>query len=34
MTQNKNQNILYTQTQKIYLVMQCLNFLQQVDSNR
>ena len=29
----KKQNILYTQTQIIYMVMQCLNFFQQVDSN-
>ena len=26
MTQNKNQNILYTQTLIIYMVMLCLNF--------
>ena len=33
MTKNKNQNILYTQTRKRYMVMQCINFFQQVDSN-
>ena len=33
MTQNKNQNMLYTQTQIIYMVMQCTNFFQQVDPN-
>ena len=33
MTQNKNQNILHTWTRKIYMVMQCINFFQQVDSN-
>ena len=26
MTQNKNQNILYTQTQIINMAVQCLNF--------
>ena len=33
MTQYKNQNILYTYTRIIYMVMQCLNFFKQVDSN-
>ena len=33
MTQNKNQNILYTYMQIIYMVTQCLNFFQHVDSN-
>ena len=32
MTQNKNQNKLYTY-QIIYIVIQCLNFLQQMDAN-
>ena len=27
MTQNNNQNMLYTWTRIIYIVMQCLNFL-------
>ena len=31
--QNKNQNILYTQTEIIYMVIQCLNFFKKVDSN-
>ena len=34
MTQKKNQNILYTQTQITYMVIQWLNFFQQIDSNR
>ena len=34
MTQNKNQNIIYTKTRVICMVMQCLNFFQQVDSNK
>ena len=33
MTQNKNQNILYIKTKIIYIIMQCLNFFQQVASN-
>ena len=33
MIQNKNKNILYTYTRIIYMVMQCLNFFQQVNSN-
>ena len=33
MTQNKNQNVLYTSTQIIYMFMQCLNFFTQADSN-
>ena len=33
MTKKKSQNILYTKTQNIYLVMLCLNFLQQAYSN-
>ena len=33
MTQDKNQNILYTYTQIIYMVMQILNFFQQVNSD-
>ena len=33
MTQNKEQNVLYTQMQIIYMLMQCLNFFQQVDAN-
>ena len=33
MTQDKNQNILYTNTQIIYMVMQILNFFQQVNSD-
>ena len=33
MTQNKIQDILYAETQIIYMVMQCLNFFQQADSN-
>ena len=32
-TQNKNQNILYTFTQINYMVMQCLCFFQQAPSN-
>ena len=31
--QNKNQNILCTWTRIIYIVLQCLNFFQQMDSN-
>ena len=33
MTQDKNQDILYTYTQIIYMVMQILNFFQQVNSD-
>ena len=33
MIQNKNQTLLYTYTQIIDTVIQCLNFFQQVDSN-
>ena len=33
MTQNNNQSILYTETPIIYMVIECLNFFQQVDSN-
>ena len=33
MTQNKNENIIYTQVEKICKAMQCLGFFQQVDSN-
>ena len=33
MTQNDNQNILYTWTQAVYMVMRCLYFFQQVASN-
>ena len=33
MIQNKNKNILYTYTRIIYMVMQCLNLFQQVNSN-
>ena len=33
MTQNKNRNILYTKTQVTYMIMQCLNFFQQINSN-
>ena len=33
MTQDKNQNILYTNTQIIYMVMQIVNFFQQVNSD-
>ena len=33
MIQSKNQNILYTQTQIIYVAMQCLNFFQLVHVN-
>ena len=31
--QSKNENILYTYTQIICMIKQCLNFFQQVDSN-
>ena len=34
MTQDKNQNLLYTKTQIIRMVVQGLSFFQQVDSNR
>ena len=33
MTQNKDQNTLYTQMQIIYMVMLCLRFFQQADPN-
>ena len=32
-TQNKNQKVLYTSTRTICMVMECLSFFQQVDSN-
>ena len=34
MTQNKNQNILYTQAGITYIILQYLIFFQQADSNR
>ena len=33
MTQKKSQNILHTEMRIIYMVMQCLDFFQQVHSN-
>ena len=33
MTQNRNQSILYTLTQIVCMVMQCLTFFQQAASN-
>ena len=33
MVQKKNQNKLYTETRIIYMVIQCPNFFQQVNSN-
>ena len=33
MNQNKNQKILYSSTPIIYMVMKCLNFFQEADSN-
>ena len=34
MVQKKNQNKLYTERRKIYMVIQYPNFFQQVNSNR
>ena len=33
MTQNSNQNKLYLEMNIKYMIMQCLRFLQQADSN-
>ena len=33
MNQNKNQKILHSSTPIIYMVMKCLNFFQEADSN-
>ena len=33
MTKNKNHNILYTQAHIIYMIMQRLNFFEQINSN-